>query len=83
MGDSEHTEMASWSSRASKAIRGALIVALTQLGALPAAAGPSVGEAAPAFTLAGTDGKNHTLEDLLGEHDGVVLAWFPKAFTPG
>jgi len=40
-----------------------------------------VGDAAPAFELVGSDGKTHKLEDLAGQH--VVLAWFPKAFTPG
>ncbi len=41
-----------------------------------------VGEAAPAFSLPGSDGKTHSLADHAGKR-GVVLAWFPKAFTPG
>ncbi len=40
-----------------------------------------VGDAAPEFALAGTDGKTHRLSDLKGKT--VVLAWFPKAFTAG
>ena len=40
-----------------------------------------VGEAAPAFSLPGSDGKTHSLSDYKGKT--VVLAWFPKAFTGG
>jgi peroxiredoxin Q/BCP len=40
-----------------------------------------VGDAAPAFSLPGTDGKTHTLAEYKGKT--VVLAWFPKAFTGG
>ncbi len=40
------------------------------------------GDAAPAFSLQGSDGKKHSLEDYRGKKV-VVLAWFPKAFTPG
>ncbi len=42
---------------------------------------PGVGSMAPAFELAGSDGKTHRLADYVGEH--VVLAFFPKAFTAG
>jgi thioredoxin-dependent peroxiredoxin len=42
----------------------------------------AVGGRAPAFALPGSDGRTHRLSDLLGRR-GVVLAWFPKAFTPG
>ncbi|MEO6222744.1 MAG: redoxin domain-containing protein, partial [Vicinamibacterales bacterium] len=38
-----------------------------------------VGDVAPAFSLAGSDGKTHKLSDYKGK--AVVLAWFPKAFT--
>jgi thioredoxin-dependent peroxiredoxin len=41
-----------------------------------------VGDAAPDFTLPGTDGKTHKLSDYRGKR-AVVLAWFPKAFTQG
>ncbi len=42
----------------------------------------ALGEQAPAFALPGSDGKTHRLADFVGKQ-GVVLAWFPKAFTPG
>ena len=41
-----------------------------------------VGDMAPAFSLAGSDGKTYTLADYKGK-SAVVLAWFPKAFTTG
>jgi len=40
-----------------------------------------VGDAAPDFSLPGTDGKTYTLKQLQGHW--VVLGWFPKAFTGG
>jgi len=40
------------------------------------------GAKAPDFTLEGSDGKTYTLSQFVGRR-GVVLAWFPKAFTPG
>lgn len=50
-----------------------------------AAAELSVGDPAPDFELHGSDGKLYRLADLIGEggRDGIVLAWFPKAFTGG
>ena len=50
--------------------------------AAPVWAAPSVGDAAPDFTLLGTDGQRYELSDHVGKRE-VVLAWFPKAFTPG
>jgi len=47
-----------------------------------AAAEPAIGDPAPDFALPGTDGSIHRLADSQGDR-GVVLAWFPKAFTPG
>jgi peroxiredoxin Q/BCP len=41
-----------------------------------------VGDPAPEFSLKGSDGKSHALADCKGKC-AVVLAWFPKAFTPG
>jgi peroxiredoxin Q/BCP len=41
-----------------------------------------VGDTAPDFSLRGSDGKTHKLSDYHGKQ-AVVLAWFPKAFTPG
>lgn len=40
------------------------------------------GDAAPLFTLPGSDGVTYRLADLIGHH-AVVIAWFPKAFTGG
>ena len=49
---------------------------------LPSPALPAeVGDTAPAFRLAGSDGHTHALADYRGRH--VVLAFFPKAFTGG
>src|SRR5687767_13082787 len=41
-----------------------------------------VGDMAPDFTLAGSDGKTYKLSDYRGKQ-AVVVAWFPKAFTNG
>ena len=53
--------------------------------AAPAAAELSVGDRAPQFSLPGSDGRTYALTDLLnqGGNRGIVLAFFPKAFTPG
>jgi peroxiredoxin Q/BCP len=50
-----------------------------------AAADLAVGDTAPAFAMKGSDGKTYELSDLLGEggSKGIVLAWFPMAFTSG
>lgn len=41
-----------------------------------------VGDAAPDFSLAATDGKTYSLSDFKGKQ-AVVIAWFPKAYTSG
>lgn len=41
-----------------------------------------VGDAAPDFTLPGTDGKTHTLSEFKGKKN-VVLAFYVLAFTGG
>jgi peroxiredoxin Q/BCP len=41
-----------------------------------------VGDPAPDFSLAGSDGKVYRLSDFKGKK-AVILAWFPKAFTSG
>ena len=46
------------------------------------AADLKVGDAAPDFSLAGSDGKTYKLSDYTGKQ-AVVIAWFPKAFTGG
>jgi len=61
-----------------------LIFVLVVLG-LAAASGNKVldaGDMAPAFSLAGSDGKTYTLSEFRGK-EAVVVAWFPKAFTGG
>ncbi|HEX8200839.1 MAG TPA: peroxiredoxin [Isosphaeraceae bacterium] len=63
---------------------------LLGLGLLMADGGPvgaaddelKVGDTAPEFALTGTDGKTYRLADFRGK-SAVVLAWFPKADTPG
>jgi peroxiredoxin Q/BCP len=66
------------------AVRSALFgVALGFVATQPAAAAAlEVGASAPAFSLPGSDGQTHSLEQPRGKRP-VVLAWFPKAFTPG
>jgi peroxiredoxin Q/BCP len=61
---------------------GVQVFAAVVLVACAAAAELSVGDPAPDFALPGTDGTIHRLADSVGTR-GVVLAWFPKAFTPG
>jgi thioredoxin-dependent peroxiredoxin len=64
------------------------IVALFGLGAAlswgtaASAADLKVGDKAPDFELVGSDGKTYKLSDFKGKQP-VVLAWFPKADTPG
>jgi peroxiredoxin Q/BCP len=51
--------------------------------AQPAAAAElKPGDKAPDFALSASDGKSYKLSDFQGKQV-VVLAWFPKAFTPG
>ena len=63
-----------------------LVAALLACGLLVAGgtanAEPVVGQPAPPFELAGSDGETYALSQFVGKR-GVVLAWFPKAFTPG
>ena len=59
-----------------------IVCLLTLSFAAAAQAGVAVGDPAPAFALQGSDGKVHSLSDSLGKR-AVVVAWFPKAFTPG
>jgi len=46
------------------------------------AAALKVGDRAPAFSLPDTSGRTVSLGSLL-EKGPVILAFFPKAFTPG
>ncbi len=64
----------------------ALMLAFLAVAAAAAAGGsakpPGVGDMAPDFSLAGSDGKTYKLSDFRGK-EVVVIAWFPKAFTGG
>ena len=64
-----------------KGISAALLAASTWL-AGGACAELAVGDAAPNFELPGSDGATYSLEQYEGKQ-AVILAWFPKAFTPG
>lgn len=43
---------------------------------------PEVGQVAPDFTAQDTEGRSHTLSELV-KKGAVAVAFFPKAFTPG
>ena len=43
---------------------------------------PQAGDLAPPFSLAASNGKTVTLAEFAGKK-GVILAFFPKAFTGG
>jgi peroxiredoxin Q/BCP len=58
------------------------MIAMSILAALLGAAPIKAGERAPDFTLPDTEGKPVTLSKLL-EKGPVILAFYPKAFTPG
>ncbi len=59
-----------------------LTVAILLAATVASADEPVVGSQAPPFSLTGSDGRTHTLAEHAGKR-AVVLAWFPKAFTPG
>jgi peroxiredoxin Q/BCP len=65
-------------------MRGLSLALVSILFLAPAARGAElkVGDVAPDFTLAGSDGKTYHLADFKGKK-AVVVAWFPKAFTQG
>lgn len=68
---------------ATAAVRGGWwVVPLVFLAATASATTPQVGDLAPDFELAGTDGKVHRLSEYRGQQP-VVLAWYPQAFTSG
>ena len=75
-----------WARGAAKLVSGIAVsvLALMPFGAQAQdeAAGLSVGDAAPDFTLTGSDGKEYSLSQFKGEKP-VILAFFPKSFTPG
>ncbi len=59
-----------------------LMMALAPMMVLGADGKLKVGDPAPDFELKGSDGKVYRLSDFKGKK-GVVIAWFPKAFTGG
>ena len=61
-----------------------LTVLLALVGLAPAARADTLspGVKAPDFSLVGMDGQHYRLSDFVGQR-GLVLAWFPKAFTTG
>lgn len=59
-----------------------MLAAAAAAGAGSARAALAVGDAAPDFTLPGTDGMDAKLSSFRGKKN-VVLAFFPKAFTGG
>ncbi len=59
-------------------VAGVTLVAVSRL----TAAELKPGQPAPDFKLKGSDGKTYHLADFKGKR-AVVVAWFPKAFTPG
>jgi peroxiredoxin Q/BCP len=58
-----------------------LAVACQNAGAAPGTSEVKEGDAAPAFSTRGDDGKTYTLADLKGRY--VVLYFYPKDDTPG
>jgi peroxiredoxin Q/BCP len=59
-----------------------LLLAVLLLAGVGAGEELAVGDRAPDFSLEGSDGRTYRLSQFVGKR-GVVLAWFPKAFTPG
>ena len=59
-----------------------VILSLTSIVGWAGGGGLEVGSKAPDFELPGSDGETYRLADFRGKQV-VVLAWFPKAFTPG
>lgn len=59
-----------------------LLMAVATAAVLTLAEPLKVGQDAPDFEMKGSDGKTYKLSDFKGKKP-VVIAWFPKAFTPG
>jgi peroxiredoxin Q/BCP len=61
---------------------GVLIMGIALVGSAAHGEELKVGDKAPDFSLAGSDGKTYRLSDFAGKQ-AVVVAWYPKAFTGG
>ncbi len=59
-----------------------LMSCLVALTLAPPATALEVGDAAPDFSLEGSDGNTYRLADFK-DRQAVVIAWFPKAYTSG
>lgn len=66
--------------RIKKIIAAGLLTALFSM--IQTVSALEVGEPMPDFSLPGSDGNTYTLSDFRGKQP-VVIAFFPKAFTPG
>jgi peroxiredoxin Q/BCP len=71
-----------YSGREMRAAQIFLLTTCVATSSLSAAGGLKVGDPAPQFSLAGSDGKSYSLASFKGKQV-VVLAWFAKAFTGG
>ena len=62
----------------------AALLPFSPFSAFSARADIEIGQPAPDFSFQGSDGKAYSLSSLLeAGTGGIVLAFFPKAFTPG
>lgn len=59
-----------------------LVLLLTMVTLVQAQDGLNAGDPAPDFSLQGSDGETYSLSQFRGKK-GVIIAWFPKAFTGG
>ncbi len=60
----------------------AILLTTSLIASLASADMPKVGDSAPDFKMAGTDGKIYSLDDFAGKQ-AVIIAWYPRAFTGG
>ncbi len=69
-----------------RTIRGYAVLAIAALFSVTPAVSmaevPKVGDKAPEFEMAGSDGKTYKAKDFIGKK-AVIIAWFPRADTPG
>ena len=63
-------------------LRSLLAGIIASLMPFAAAAAPDIGAPIPDYEFQGQGGSVHRRADAMGSR-GVVIAWFPKAFTPG